>query len=126
MTTYTVYRPFSGAVLNQGLTAVEAMYELLTYDGYRYEIRKGDFKGRACWDLWHSDGSENSPRGAFDMVKTAIHSFEEDEDKALQDIAEQVIYADNWDRAPWALTDEDHAARQAYITTLQAIRADDC
>jgi hypothetical protein len=122
MTTYTLV-DHNGTVLNQGLTAVEAMDEILTYDGYRYEIKDSYLNGLVCWDLWHSDGSENSPRGASHMRPTILHSFEEDEAKARQDIAEQLIKA-GWSRMPEAMTDEDYAAMMADLAAQEA--DDDC
>jgi hypothetical protein len=115
MTTYTVFDGNdSSRLYGSGLTAEEAMSEILTYDGYRYEIRKGEFKGLACWELWHSDSSENSTRGARHMVKTVAFSLAEDEVTATREIAVEVIAA-GWSRMPECVTDEDYHAMQAEI-----------
>ena len=114
MTSYTVFDANdSSRIYGAGLTAEEAMSEILTYDGYRYEIRQSKFvNGRPCWDLWHSDGSENSPRGARHLVKTLAFSLESDEAVAAREIAEQVIYA-GWPGMPECMTDEAFAAMVA-------------
>lgn len=119
MTTYTVYSAEHGSVYGRNLTAEEAMSKLLTHDGYRYEIRKGEYKGEVCWELWHSDGSQNSTRGARHMVKTVTFSFEEDEADATQEIAEEVIKA-GWSRMPECMADEDYDAMQAEVAREQA------
>lgn len=116
MTTYTVFDSSDfNRIYGRGLTAVQAMNEILTYDGYRYEIRKSEFRGSVCWDLWHSDGSAASTRGARHMVKTVIFSLIEDEAHARQEIAEAVIVA-GWNGLPEVMNDEDFKAMLAEIT----------
>jgi hypothetical protein len=106
MTTYTVFDGNeSSKIYGRGLTAEEAMNEILTYDGYRYEIVTSKFQGSVCWDLYHSVDSEASTRGARDFVKTGIFSFIEDEARATHQIAERVIMA-GWSRVPDVMTDE--------------------
>jgi hypothetical protein len=81
--TYTVFDPQdTSRIYGRGLTAAQAMHEILTYDGYRYEIRKTEYRGAVCWDLYTSDGSENSVRGMLAYIsrlsdrqnKSAYHS----------------------------------------------------
>lgn len=107
MTRYTVTGR-DGQVLGHGYTAQDAMAEILNYDGYRYEIRRSEFQGSTCWEMWHSDASENSMRGARHMVKSVVFSFTEDEAAATLDIAEKVIAA-GWSGRPTAVTDEQWA-----------------
>lgn len=118
MTTYTVYNPSSGTVYERGVTAEEAMHTILTYDGYRYEIRRGEITGTPTWDLWHSSGSENSFGGARRMVKTVVFSMEEDEKAARADIAQQVINA-GWERLPECVSDEDYDLYHAPVEDEQ-------
>jgi hypothetical protein len=120
MTTYTVFDANdSSRIYGRSLTAFEAMSKILTYDGYRYEIRKSDFQGSVCWDLYHSDGSVYSTRGADHMVKTVIFSLIGDEAHAEQEIAEHVIAA-GWDGLPEVMTDEDFDAMLAEIAADEA------
>ena len=65
MTTYTVIAP-GGTVIDRNLTALQAMREILTYDGYAYRFRR-DKAGNLY--LYHSDGSANSSRGARHFVR---------------------------------------------------------
>ena len=118
-TTYTVFDANdSSNIYGRGLTAVQAMNETLTDDGYRYEIRKSEFQGAVCWDLYHSDGSANSTRSARHMVKTFIFSMIDDEAQAEQEIAERAIAA-GWNGMPGVMTDE------AFDAMLAQIAADD-
>jgi len=120
MQTYTVYgesTPLDAA--ERHLRATEAMDRLLSYDGYRYEIRRSEFNGRPCWDLWQSDGSENSTRGARHLVKTVVFSMAGNEAGATQEIAEKVCVAD-WPRMPFCMTDEAFDAMLAEIAAFVA------
>jgi hypothetical protein len=120
MTTYTVFDTNdSSNIYGRGLTAEHAMNEILTYDGYRYEIRKSDFQGSVCWDLYHSDGSANSTRSARHLVKTGIFSLIDDEARAEQEIAERVIAA-GWTGLPDVMADEDFDAMLAQIAADEA------
>ena len=120
MTTYTVFdADDSSNIYGRGLTVEQAMDEILTYDGYRYEIKKSDFHGSVCWDLYHSDGSAASTRGARHMVKTVIFSLVEDEAQAMREIAEHVIAA-GWNRVPDVMTDEAFDAMLAEIAKDEA------
>ena len=110
MTKYTVFDANDASnIFGRGLTAVEAMEVILTDDGYRFEIRKSVFLTSVCWDLYRSDGSANSTRGARDMVKTFVFSFIEDEAQAEQEIAKRVIeersIEDSWRGLPCVMTD---------------------
>lgn len=103
---YTVFDANDSSVIyGRGLTSEQAMHEILTYDGYQYEIVKTDFKGSVCWELYHSDGSANSTRGARHMVKTLVFSMIEDGAQAAHEIAEKVIAA-GWNDVPSVMTDE--------------------
>lgn len=102
MTTYTVFdtNDFSN-ICGRGLNEQEAMAEILSYDQNNYEIRKSNYKGYVCWDLY--TGSNHNDK----MSKTIIFSLCENEEEALQDIAKQVISAD-WDRVNDVMTDENY------------------
>lgn len=87
---YTVTSLFStdSRLIGNGLTALQAMREILTCGGYRYAFRRtssGDLY------LYHSVASENSTRGARHMRRVAlIHSSKPGLAGQLE-IAEQVI-----------------------------------
>jgi hypothetical protein len=115
MTTYAVFDSNDVSnIYGRGLTAEQAMSVILTYDGYSYEIQKSEFQGSACWELYHSDGSAASTRGARHLVKTVIFSLIEDEAQAAHEIAERVIIA-GWSRLPEVMTDEEFDAMLAEI-----------
>ena len=113
METYTTYTDSSGIEgAHRHLSAVDAMDNMLTYDGYRYEIRpEADGNG---WRLWCSDGSENSTRGARHMVRTVVYSLDQSREFATFEIAERVIFA-GWPRMPECMTDEAFDAMLADI-----------
>ena len=109
MTTYTVISP-GGDVIDRNLTALQAMREMLTYDGYAYRFRR-DKAGNLY--LYHSDGSVNSTRGARHFVRCVSEINSSLAGIAGQrEIAEQVINA-AWPRLPEAMTDADYDARGA-------------
>ena len=109
MTTYTVISP-SGSVIDRNLTALQAMREILTYDGYDYRFRRN--KAGNLF-LYHSDGSVNSTRGARNFVRcvgginSALPGV-----AGQREIAEQVILSE-WPRLPEAMTDADYDATGA-------------
>lgn len=109
MTRYTVFNSNdSDEIYGRGLTAIEAMHEVLTYDGYLYEIRSAKFHGARIYELWHSQYSANSTMGGK-LVKTVITSFASGRKAAIEDIAQQMITA-GWDGRPDCLQDEDFDA----------------
>ena len=109
MTTYTVIAP-SGSVIDRNLTALQAMREILTYDGYAYLFRR-DKAGNLY--LYHSDGSANSTRGARHFVRCVSNINSSLPGIAGQrEIAEQVIYA-GWPGLPEAIIDADYDATDA-------------
>jgi hypothetical protein len=111
--TYTVFDcNDTDRIFGNALTAPQAMDEILSCDGYAYEIRRSEFNGKVCWELWGSDGSAASPRGARHMNKTTIFSFAAAEHEATQEIAEAVI-ASGWDGNPGCMTDDAFAAMRA-------------
>ena len=109
MTTYTVLSP-SGDVIDRNLTALQAMREILNYDGYAYRFRRNKAGGLY---LYHSDGSANSSRGARNFVRcvgginSALPGI-----AGQREIAELVINAD-WPRLPEAMNDADYDAQGA-------------
>ena len=112
MTTYTVIAP-GGTVIGRNLTALRAMREMLTYDGYAYRFRR-DRAGNLF--LYHTDGSANSTRGARNFVRCIGEINSSLPGIAGQrEIAELVINAD-WPRLPEAMTDADYDALQAQIS----------
>lgn len=118
MTTYTVFTNESATeIVGRGLTAEQAMDELLSHDGYAWEIRReADGDG---WRLWHSDGSAYSTRGARHMVATVAFSLADDKADAAREIAERVIAA-GWRGLPDCMTDEDYDAMMARIGAEEA------
>jgi|GEM_PF-2062727 len=67
-------------------TAQNAAREILTYDGFKYEIRNEDGE----FVLYHSSRSENAG-GGYKMNPTTISSFNKDRDAAEQEIFEEVV-----------------------------------
>ena len=119
MTTYTVLCPY-GTVIDRNLTALQAMREILTYDGYAYRFRR-DKAGNLY--LYHSDGSANSTRGARHFVRCVSNINSSLPGIAGQrEIAEQVILSD-WPRLPEAMTDEDYDYNDAAIAAAAAFAA---
>ena len=109
MTTYTVLSP-SGSVIDRNLTALQAMREMLTYDGYAYRFRR-DKAGNLF--LYHTNGSANSTRGARNFVRCVGEINSSLPGVAGQrEIAELVISA-GWPRLPEAMTDADYDATGA-------------
>ena len=110
MTTYryTVSCPENGTIYDRGLTALQAMNEILSHDGYKWKfVRSSD--GRLT--LWHSDGSQNSTRGARHFVKTVASSMKPGL-QGQRDIARQVITA-CWRGLPEAMEDAAYAKIEA-------------
>jgi hypothetical protein len=61
--TYTVFDPQdTSRIYGRGLTAAPAMHEIMTYDGYRYEIRKTEYRDAEWFDQNTSSLPSNSPR----------------------------------------------------------------
>ena len=117
MTTYTVLSP-SGSVIDRNLTALQAMREMLTYDGYAYRFRRNKAGGLY---LYHSDGSVNSTRGARHFVRCAEEINSSLPGVAGQrEIAEHVILS-YWPRLPEALTDEEYDYNNAALAAADAI-----
>lgn len=116
MTSYTVLNN-SGNVEGRNLTITDAASTLLTYDGYAFEIRRADPKwdtdGESQWDLWHSDGSRNSPRSARHMVKTVIGVYAASTESAWPLIAAEVIKHPDWHKGCDVMTDADYDAMMA-------------
>lgn len=117
-TLYTVLNA-GGTVQAEGCTVSEAAIELLTYDGYRYEVRRADPKwdsfGESRWDLWHSDGSAASTRGANHMTCTQIGVYAASEEAAWPLIAREVINHPGWFKGCDVMTDEDYAAMMTEV-----------
>lgn len=118
MTTYTVFTNSNATeIIGRHMSAEQAMDELLSHDGYAWQIRReNDGEG---WRLWHSDGSANSTRGARHMVKTVAFSLKDNEAAATREIAEQVCRA-GWRRLPDCMTDDDYDAMMAQIAADEA------
>lgn len=102
---YTVVSPNGDYVIGSGMSAVEAMHDVLTHDGHDYEIRLRDDGG---YDLFVTQFSRNSTLGGRPMVKSVISSYEADEAAATLEIAQKVITAD-WNHSPDVYTDEQYA-----------------
>jgi len=76
----------NNSVIGTNLTAEQAAIELLTYDGYGYEIELND----GFWTLYVSSGSRNSTLGLGEY-RESIFSTEDDEERARAEIFEEVI-----------------------------------
>lgn len=111
MITYTVTNPNSGALLGRGLSVTEAADAILTHDGYAYEVRE---MGAGHYELFVSDGSANSPRGARHLNSTILSiggCYAADAEAAWRELAGRVLTAD-WE-GPQAMTDADYEAALA-------------
>jgi len=108
MTTFTVYNPEdSSQVEGRGLTAEQAAEAILTYDGYAYEVREVD----GVWQLFTSDGSANSPRGARHLCGTTIFAAADGAGAAWTAIAAKVLReSHNWRHGLVAASDADFDA----------------
>jgi len=104
-TTYTVFRSQNSGEYEAGHSLSSAARELLTADGYDYEIRD-DAKHAGMRVLWISDGSRNSPRGASHLRHSVYFGYSDDE------IFAQVVAADGW-HGMEAMTDDDFTAMLA-------------
>lgn len=113
-TTYTVFSPANGTEYGRGLTAREAMAEVLSHDGQGWEIRPASY-GHQLFvtssadrhkmvECWSGTGSNS----------TFIDSFETDLEKATDEIAEKVCRA-SWlgQGHPDVMTDPDYDAMLA-------------
>jgi topoisomerase IA-like protein len=76
----------NNSVIGTNLTTEQAAIELLTYDGYGYEIELKD----GFWTLYVSSGSRNSTLG-LGAYRESIFSTEDEEEKARAEIFEEVI-----------------------------------
>jgi hypothetical protein len=100
MTKFTVFhQDDSGHIYGRGLTAVEAMREILTYDGRQFEIRSVEEKPYPHHDLWSKNLNSS-------WTKTVVSSYADTRKEAEQEIAQKVIDA-GWDRHPEAMLDAD-------------------
>lgn len=99
MTTYTVFRADDSSVIEgRGLSLREAADALLTADGYAYELRTDPTFG---FELFISDGSRNSTRGARNMISAALGGYYGD----TEDEVWRKVVVDEW-RGYEAMTDE--------------------
>jgi len=105
MKTYTLVNGSSGQVYARGLSAKDALEEILTHDGNRYEVaeEKDDNGSFCCYRLYHTG------RPFMALVPTRYFSTEPNSDAAIQEIAEKVL-ADSmradfplhaWEDAEW-------------------------
>jgi hypothetical protein len=114
VTTYTILDQ-NGERQYGGLTAYQAMAEILTDDGHDYEIRpEADGEG---FRLWTSTYSRNSTAWSG-LTESTIYSLQADEGAATQEIAEKIINA-GWPRKPEAITDERYAEMMAELAAEQ-------
>lgn len=110
MTTLYTVIDTNGSVIDQSLTAGEAMHTILIDDGHQYEIRpEEDGNG---YRLWTSEYSRNSTLGGRPLTRTFVYSLETDGAAAEREIALKVIAA-RWPRKPEAMTDEAYAGMLA-------------
>src|ERR1700678_844878 len=97
----------SGTVEARGCSVAEAAQTVMNYDGYAFEIRPGDTKFGG-FDLWRSDGSYASTRGARHMTKSVIFSLIADRASAEAEIYKQVITHADWWRGCEVMNDEEY------------------
>jgi hypothetical protein len=113
MKTYTIYEDGKYRI---GLSAEDAAHELLTYDGYEYQIRPAeDGEG---WELWISSASRNSTAWKGINGKSVIFNLEDDEAKARQEIFERVIWTGMWNNEYVTCYPDDvaHEMRRESVT----------
>jgi hypothetical protein len=123
--TYTIIDA-AGVSRRSGLTAVEAVKEILGYDGYDFELRRA-----ACgWQLYVSRFSRVSHGNNGGLVEAysrgkLIYSLAETEDEAWEEIAAKMIAsqhldcddpiavpdnAADWQGRPIATADDEYCA----------------
>ncbi len=108
MTSYTVFDANDSArIYGRGLTAVEAMGEILTYDTRQFEIRAVEGGPYTRYVLWSKDLNSS-------WTRTVVSSLADTREEAEQEIAQQVIDA-CWDRHPEAMLDGDFDDMMARI-----------
>lgn len=115
--TYTVYNTLnSSEVHGHNLSAVEAMREILTYDGYDYRIEKNE-EDRGFYDLKVSSGSRNGTTGLgrFKTIQSEIVDSEEEAEAAFAKFVIEHSGGD-WSRLE-AVTTERYFADQ--ITLIE-------
>lgn len=112
MTTYTVFRHDDSSVAQRGLTRAEAANELLSADGYDWEIRQN--KSSGGYDLWTREFSRNSPLGNRPLTRTVFSSPASDRALAEEEIFASVIATPNW-HGYEAMTDADFDAMLSEI-----------
>lgn len=134
-TTYTVHRN-DGTVIERGLSLTEAAAEILSYDGYRYEVRPAmetvtvgeddngedieeerqvSVGGDLAWQCFASEMSAASSGGSGRMYPiSGTYVFAADADQAWQKIAAVVVEECNrWRHSPQVMTDADYDAMMA-------------
>ena len=89
MTTYTVYQSQDFSICRTGLTLDQAANELLTGDGYTYEIRPED-DGQG-WRLWISRGSQHSYGGTQGLISSVFFSLADAETEAAAEIFQKIL-----------------------------------
>ena len=117
-TLYTVLNRH-GEVQGRGLTVAHAARTVMEYDGYAFEIRPGDPKFGG-FDLWCSDGSAASIRGATHMTKSVIFSLESDRATAEAEIFKQVIDHADWRHGCDVVPDKDYDKMLADLAAEEA------
>ena len=112
MTTYTVFSSNDSGNATSGLSLESAAIELLTADGYRWEIRPSA-PGVPGFDLWISQFSESSTLGGRPLVRSVFSSHLRDRAAAETAIFDQVV-CDDW-HGMEAMTDDAFARMQAEL-----------
>lgn len=119
-TRYTVYHSNSGEVQGRGLSVTDAAHEILTYDGYLYEIRiKPGYEvdGEQLFEVYRSRLSRNSSGGPAGFVSCGYRTYAQSEADAWPRLADQVVQASYGftERGLACMTDEDYDRAQAEI-----------
>lgn len=111
--TYTVTRK-DGDVIARGLSAYEAMDAILSYDGYRWEVRAEKASdGETLFGLYTSSQSD-AACGYYEMDTAYIGAWAKSGSEAMSIIAQKVIHrCRNWRDSPDCCTDAEYDAMLA-------------
>lgn len=112
MTTYTVLRK-DGEVIARGLSAHEAMGEIMGYDDFLWDVRAVKTEGDATYFALYT-----IPRWAvgfdYKTLRPKVSAWAKSEDEAQALIADMVIReCANWRYSPDCMTDAEYDALMA-------------
>lgn len=109
-TTYTVTHK-DGEVIARGLSAYDAMTEVMGYDSYRWEVRAEETEGDETRFALYTSSQSAASYGGYKMVPTVIAVWAKSEAEALSIIADEVIrQCGGWRKSPDVYTDAEYDA----------------